>query len=175
MATIPLESVSFRTGAVPDRRVVTVLEESAVKENAKAKAARRGGGGLDLETVLSVKVCGRRLGRARCAWVDLHVFDDQEDLIQSETVALTSAGDDPDEGGEVFCFQGNVYRGTGASPGSVWLAPDARKIQFRVYYEVDGAIISDGLLHQHELPPDSVLTHCGAPASRAVPAAARAS
>jgi len=166
MATIPLESVSFRTGAVPDPRVVTVLEESAVKENAQARVARGGGGGLDLETVLSVRVCGRRLGGARCAWVDLHVFDDEEYLIQSETLPLASAGDDPAEGGEVFCFQGNVYRGTGASPGSVWLAPDARKIQFRVYYEVDGATFSDGLLHQHELPPDSVLTHCRPPSPR---------
>jgi hypothetical protein len=165
MATIPLESVSFRSGAVPDPGVVAVLEESAVKENARAKAARGGGVGLDLETVLSLKARVRRPGRARCAWVDLHVFDDQEDLIQSETVALGCVGEDAEEG-EVFGFEGNVYRGTGASPGSVWLAPDARKIQFRVYYEVDGTTFSDGLIHQHELPPDSALTHCGPPSSR---------
>ena len=162
MATVPSESVRFRTGAVRDQAMVVVLEDSAIKINAKATGAPGGGVGLDLETVLSVQAWTGRPGEAQYSWIDLHVFDGCDRLIRSETLPLThlSAAED---GGHVFAFEDSVYRGTGASPGSVWLAPDARKVQYRLYYEVDGTVFSDGLLRQHEVAPDSALTHCSPP------------
>ena len=171
MATIPSESVKFRAGAVPDPDRVAVLEESATKINAKGA-----GVGLDLETLLTVRAWVRRVDGARYGWVDVHVFDHCDRLIRSETLPMEhlSAADD---GGDVFGFEGSVHRGTGASPGSVWLAPDARKLQYRLYYEVDGTVFTDGLLRQHEVPPDSALTHCGPPSRdrrpRLVPARPR--
>jgi hypothetical protein len=68
-----------------------------------------------------------------------------------------------EEDGAVYGFEGDVYRGTGSSPGSVWLAPDARKLQYRVYAETGGTVYSDGLLRQHDLPPDSELSNSVAP------------
>ncbi len=165
MATVPLQSVEFRTGAVPSQEMVTVLEESLTKTNAKSSEAPGNGVGLDLETVLSIKAWVRDLGDVRYSWVDLHVFDDSDQLIRSETLPLRYRGEAEDDGG-LFGFEGSVYRGTGASPGSVWLAPDARKVQYRVYYEVDGTVFSDGLLRQHELPPDSALTKSVPPSRR---------
>ncbi len=138
-----------------------ILEESAVKKNTKAPEAPGYGVGLDLETALRVEVRVRHLTGPQNAWLDLHVFDEGDQLIRSETLALTCAGAADD--GDVFRFDADVYRGTGASPGSVWLAPDARKIQFRLYYEVAGGVFTDGLLHQHDLEPDGALTHCGPP------------
>lgn len=173
MATIPLESVEPRAGAVPNRDMVVVLEESATKIDAKAG----GGTGLDLETVLSVRAWVPRRGDVRYCWFDLHVFDDCDRVIRSETLPLEHVGEAQD-GGDVFAFEGSIYRGTGASPGSVWLAPDARKLQYRVYYEVDGTVFTDGLLRQHEVAPDSALTHCGPPSrnkrSKVAPAGHRA-
>ena len=160
MATIPLESVRTRAGAVPDQDRVVVLEESATKIDAKASAAPGGGTGLDLETVLSVRVWARREGNLGQCWFDVCLFDDCDRLIRSDTLPMEHEGA-ADDGGDVFAFEGSVYRGTGASPGSVWLAPDAHKLQFRVYYEVDGTVVTDGLLRQHEVPPDGALTHCG--------------
>lgn len=162
MATIPLESVKPRAEAVPNQDMVVVLEESATKIDAKASAAPGGGTGLDLETVLSVRAWVPRRGDVRHCWFDVHIFDNRDRVIRSETLPLehVSAAED---GGDVFAFEGSIYRGTGASPGSVWLAPDARKLQYRVYYEVDGTVFTDGLLRQHEVPPDSALTHCGPP------------
>ena len=163
MATIPLESVTFRAGAVPDQQTLVVLEESATKTNAKASGGPGGGVGLDLETVLSIKAWVRTGGgRAQHCWFDLHVFDDCDRLIWSETVPMAHLSG-AEDGGDIFGFEGSVYRGTGASPGSVWLAPDARKVQYRLYYEVDGTVFSDGLLRQHDVLPDSALTHCGRP------------
>jgi len=156
MTAIPLQSVAFRDGAVPTAEMVTVLDESATKTNAKGDPAAAGSG-LDLETMLSLRAWVRDLGDVKHAWVDLHVFDGHDQLIRSETLPLRHlrAVDDGDEYG----FEGSVYRGTGASPGSVWLAPDARKVQYRLYYEAEGTVFSDGLLRQHELPADNLVTN----------------
>lgn len=156
MTTIPLQSVNFRTDAVPARGMVTVLDESATKVNAKDDPANQGSG-LDLETMLTVRARVRNAGTVNSSWVDLHVFDAADELIRSETLPLryVRGGDDGDEYG----FEGSVYRGTGASPGSVWLAPDARKVQYRLYCEADGTVFSDGLLRQHDVPADSAVTN----------------
>ena len=162
MVTIPLESVGFRAGAVSSREVVVVLEEAATKRNRKADTSTNG---LDLETVLSVQVWVRKLGEPQYSWLDLHVFDECDHLIRSETVPLRHVRAAEDDG-DIVGFEGSVYRGTGASPGSVWLAPDARTVQYRLYSEAAGTVYSDGLLRQHRLPPDSELTNSSEPPSR---------
>lgn len=165
IVTIPLESVGFRTGAVPRREMVAVLEEAATKKNIKAEKATSGSPGLDLETVLSVQAWVRKLGEPQHSWLDLHVFDESDQLIRSETLPMNYVRT-ADNDGEVFGFEGGVFKGTGASPGSVWLAPDARKVQYRVYCEAGGTVYSDGLLRQHELPPDAELSGAAEPPSR---------
>lgn len=172
IVTIPLDSVGFRTGAVADRAMVKVLDEAATKTNAKETGARAGGVGLDLETALSVQVRVRRHDGPQNCWMDVHVFDGSDRVIWSETLPLQYLRAEDGEG-DVYGFDADVYRGTGASPGSVWLAPDARRVQFRVYYEAAGTVFSDGLLRQHELAPDSSVTHSGAPAGRRPPAPSR--
>ena len=165
IVTIPLESVSFRTGAVARKEMVVVFEEAATKKNIKAETSTSGSPGLDLETVVSVQARVRKFGEPLHSWFDLHVFDENDQLIRSETVPLNYVRSSDDDG-EIFGFEGGVYKGTGASPGSVWLAPDARKVQYRVYCEAGDTVYSDGLLRQHELPPDSALTHSAEPPSR---------
>jgi len=145
--------------------MVSVLDEAATKTNTKDAGARPGGVGLDLETALAVQVRVRRADGPRHCWMDVHVFDSEDELVRSETLPLhyVRPYDEPED--DVYGFDANVYRGTGASPGSVWLAPDARRVQYRVYYEAGGTVYSDGLLRQHELAPDSTLPH-SAPAPR---------
>lgn len=165
IATIPLESVSFRSGAIPRKEMIVVFDDAATKRNIKAETSTSGSTGLDLETVLSIQAWVRKLGEPQYSWLDLHVFDEGDQLIRSETRPLDymrTADDD----GEVFGFEDTVYRGSGASPGSVWLAPDARKVQYRVYLEAGATVYSDGLLRQHDLPPDSDFTNSAEPASR---------
>lgn len=156
MTAIPLQSVAFRAGAVPSPDMVIVLDESTTKMNAKSDPAQAGTG-LDLETMLSLKAWARDAGGVKHIWVDLHIFDDHDQLIRSETLPLQylRAADD----GHEYGFEGSVYRGTGASPGSVWLAPDARKVQYRLYYEAEGTVFSDGLLRQHDVEADSLVTN----------------
>ncbi len=165
IVTIPLESVSFRTDAIPRREMVAVFDAAATKKNIKAEKATSGSVGLDLETVLSVQAWVRKLGEPQHTWIDVHVFDEGDQLIRSETLPLNyiRAADDD---GDVYGFEGGVYKGMGASPGSVWLAPDARKVQYRVYCESGGTVYSDGLLRQHDLPPDADLSGAAEPPSR---------
>lgn len=145
--------------------MVAVFEARATKKNVKAEKATSGSAGLDLETVLFIHAWVRKLGEPRHSWVDVHVFDESDQLIRSETLALSYIGA-ADDDGEMYGFEGGVYKGTGASPGSVWLAPDARKVQYRVYCEAGGTVYSDGLLRQHDLPPDAELSGAAEPPSR---------
>lgn len=142
-----------------------MFDESATKQNIKAATSTSGSVGLDLETVVSVQAWVRKLAEQQHSWLDLHVFDECDQLIRSVTLPLSHVRA-ADDDGEVFGFEGGVYRGTGASPGSVWLAPDARKVQYRVYFEAGGTVYSDGLLRQHDLAPDAEFTNSTEPPSR---------
>jgi hypothetical protein len=156
--------------------VVSVFDEAATKTNRQESATpSRGGAGLDLETALAVKVRVRPADGPAYCWMDVHVFDAADELITSETLPLQFLEPDDQGGGEIYGFDAKVFRGSGASPGSVWLAPDARRVQYRLYFETDGTVFSDGLLRQHELAPDSSVTHAGASAAAPAPARRRRS
>ncbi len=81
------------------------------------------------------------------------IFDGKDELIQAETLTLHYSGF-----GSVFLyeFSGKVYQGSTATPGSVQPRPDARKIQYRLYYEVNYQVFTDGILHQQELQEDAL-------------------
>lgn len=86
-------------------------------------------------------------------FVDVHVFDARDQVIRAETLTLGYLGP-AGGGGDFFLFDGPIYDGANAGPGWVAFAPDARKVQYRLYYEVRGTLYSDGLLRQHDLPAD---------------------
>jgi len=165
MVKIPLESVAYREGAVPRPDMVSVVDETATKENAKPPGPTGDAAGLELETKLSVQAWVRNVDPTKHSWLDLHVFDENDQLIRAETLALDwlkAAGDD----GDIFAFEGSIYRGTGAVGGSVWFGDDARKLQYRLYYEVNGTVFSDGVLRQHEVTSDSEVINPSSPTSR---------
>lgn len=111
IVTIPLESVEFRTGAVPDRDRVAVLDEAATKTNRKESGMQsRGGAGLDLETALAVQVRVRPAGGPSYCWMDVHVFDRMDDLITSETLPLQYVRSDDDADTEVYGFDADIFR-----------------------------------------------------------------
>jgi len=171
MVNIPLESVAYREGAVPRPDMVSVLDDVAAKENAKSPGPTGDAAGLELETKLSLHAWVRNVDPVKYTWVDLHVFDEHDQLIRAETLALRwlkTSGDD----GDVYGFEGSVYRGTGAVGGSVWFGQDARKVQYRLYYEVNGTVFSDGVLRQHEVVADSEVVNPPAPKRRAKAAGA---
>jgi Family of unknown function (DUF6209) len=153
---MPAQPVSYRSGAMTRPDMVNVSEQSATKINVFPPPP--GGGspvGSDLQTMLKVTALVKETTYGANAWIDVHVFDGSDQLIHAETLTLPYTGFGP-----VFQygFSGKVYQGMTATPGSVQPRPDARKIQYRLYYEVNYQVFTDGILHQNELPEDAV-TH----------------
>jgi hypothetical protein len=87
------------------------------------------------------------------AWIDVHIFDDQDELIYAETLTLHYIGYGP-----VFRYEysGPVNQGSTPAPGSTQGRLEARKVQYRLYYEINYQVFTDGILHQLELPENIV-------------------
>jgi Family of unknown function (DUF6209) len=153
---IPQQSVAYRTGSVTRPDMVNVLEQSVTKVNAFPPPP--GGGspqGLDLQTSLKVVAWVPETTFGANAWIDVHVFDDKDGLIRADTLTLHYTG----FGGDFrYEFSGKIYQGSTATPGSVQPRPEARKVQYRLYYEIQFQVFTDDILHQHELQEDAV-TH----------------
>jgi hypothetical protein len=152
---IPARPVSYRSGAVTRPDIVNVLEQSAAKVNVFPPPP--GGGspqGSDLQTMLRVTAWVKETTYGANAWIDVHVFDGDDQLIHAETLTLSYTGF-----GSAFQYglSSKVYQGLTATPGSVQPRSDARKVQYRLYYEVNYQVFTDGILHQHELPEDAVV------------------
>ncbi|HEY2668596.1 MAG TPA: DUF6209 family protein [Actinomycetota bacterium] len=149
----PTDAVILREGAVVARGVVNVVGEGAVKSNTFPDPA---GQGTRLETRLVVVAWVRNDAFAKSVWMDVHVFDPDNRVIEAQTAPLEYAG--PSEGGgDLFEFDRVIYLGSVASPGSMSRRPEARKVQYRLYAEMNGELYTDGVLHGHELSED--VTH----------------
>lgn len=148
---VPAQSVSYRTGAVTREDMVNVLEQSAVKVNV-FPAGPSGRQGTDLQTLLKVTAWVNETYGAN-TWIDVHVFNDHDELIHAETMTLLP---DSRYGRVRYEFSGTVYQGSTATPGSVQPRPDARKVQYRLYCEMNDQVFTDGILHQHDLQEDAV-------------------
>jgi Family of unknown function (DUF6209) len=147
----PAQPVSFRAGAIRDISMVNVL-------NADGKKVRRSIGGSpqgsQLETELNLTAWMRNIQYQKNVWIDFHVFDGNDDLVHAETLPL-SYREPGGGGGDIFAFERRVFKGSGGLPGAVWPRPDARLLQFRLYYEVAGQVFTDGHLHESTLPADA--------------------
>jgi hypothetical protein len=146
---VPLDSVSGREGTLVDAGTLAILADDAVKERTAC-----GGAGSRVIVRLAVEARIRDAAGARAAWADVHVYDGADDLIHAATVALDRAvGGDGDAAR--FAWNDAIYRGSGGGSGvGVELRPDAHLVQYRVYGEVQGRVLTDGVLHQLALPPD---------------------
>jgi Family of unknown function (DUF6209) len=157
----PNEPVRRRDGAVlGSPYFVNVIREAASKVNVFPRPAAGPRMGTDLRSFLNVSAWVRNVAFAKNVWIDLHVYDTDANRIGAMTLPLTWSGSQLllDEMGDVFRFEGEIYRGSNATPGSVTPRPDARYIQFRLYYEVSGTVFTDDILHQLDLPEDAVST-----------------
>lgn len=148
----PAQPVVFRNGAIRSLEMVNVFTEDVMK-------VRRTLGfppvtGSQIETHLNLEVWVRNVAYQKNVWIDLHLFDQNDERVSAETVtlkSLSSAGG----GGDFFSLNQLVFQGSGGVPGSVWPRPDVRRMQYRVYYEVEGRVFTDGILHQSPLLADA--------------------
>ena len=152
--TPPAPSISQRSGAAADPAALRVIDAAAVKHNTFPSRPGYPSGMAHWQTHLHVEAWVWNTAYAKSVWADVHVFAHDGALVASETVPFVferPAGD----GGDVFRLDRAVYEGTTASPGSAELRPDVRLVQYRVYREANGQVVTDGLLHQCVLRSDS--------------------
>ncbi|WP_437987399.1 hypothetical protein [Sorangium sp. So ce117] len=110
--------------------------------------------GKDIQVHLDLVASVSHTAWGANAWIDFHVFDGDDVLIHAETLTLAYTGWGPIQ---QYGFAGKIYQGPTATPGSVSPRPDARKVQYRLYYEIDGQVFTDGILHQAEVPEDALI------------------
>ena len=150
----PRDPVALRSEATARPDVVSVVRRDIVKRNV-FPAGPTGRVGTDLQTLVSVVVRVENLAYVKNVWMDVHVFDRSDERIHGQTFTLGYTGS-AGGAGDLFAFDGRVYQGTVATPGSVSPRPDAGTVQYRVYYEVLGRVFTDGVLHQQSLTADAV-------------------
>jgi Family of unknown function (DUF6209) len=153
----PLQSVNYRLGAIPSLAMVNVVAAAATKRNAFPRPATGPPEGSDLQSWLTLTAWVNNVAFEKNVWIDVHVFDGEDALLQAETLTLRYL-EPGGGGGDLFVFNSKVYQGSVATPGSVSPRPDARLVQYRLYYEVNGQVFTDAILHQLDLPEDAVST-----------------
>jgi len=106
---------------------------------------------MNLQTMLKVLVWVRDTTIRANSWIDVHVFDGYNELIHSTTLGLQRR----ESGSPHECeFSGEIYQGATATPGSAQPRPEARKVQYRLYHQINSDVFTDGILHQLELRKD---------------------
>jgi hypothetical protein len=153
--TPPAHQVAPRAGAITDREMMRVTTDAAVKDNTFPSASGHSSGMSNLQTRLHVEAWVRNASYAKSVWLDVHVFTRDDTLLQRETLPLRftrAAGN----GGDLFVFDGLLYQGSIATPGSVDPRPDARAVQYRLYCEQASQVFTDGSAHWCVLREDAL-------------------
>jgi Family of unknown function (DUF6209) len=151
----PSPAVAYRVEALTRPEIVNVLSQQATKVDAIVSKRSGGTEGANLQTTLDVVAWVQDSKYGANAWIDLHVFDDGDQLIEARTIPLPYTGFGPYPR---FGFSGLVYQGSVATPGSVSPRPDARTLQYRLYFTLDYQLFTDGVLHQLDLPADAIVS-----------------
>ncbi|MFI3190265.1 hypothetical protein BCS42_01395 [Crenothrix sp. D3] len=132
-----------RIEAIPSLKMVNVFQESITKKNIASMF-------VDIQTFLFVKVWVKNVANTKNVWIDVHIFDRDDVLIGANTLTLQYEGS-ADGNGDFFLLQQSIYQSACAGPGWCSTSRDDQKIQYRLYYEVNNQIFTDGILHEFNL------------------------
>lgn len=149
----PAQPVTLRQGAQTNRAVVNA--PSLTIEKRRHQFDAHGSTGSEIQTRANATAWVRNLSYVKNVWFDTNVFDGSNNLIHAESFPLhySTGGDVSD----FFEFNDVLYLGSRGQPGSVTPRPDARRVQLRLYYEVNGQVFTDGILHDRPLPDDGAV------------------
>jgi hypothetical protein len=151
----PSQLVAARPGCIVDATALRLSTDAAVKHNTSAGRPGYPSTTSQWQTHLHVEAWVRNASFAKRVWVDAHVFADDGALVTSGTFALSytrQAGD----GGDLFQLDQVLHDGPMTTPGSAEPRCDVRAVQYRLYYEFDGRVLTDGILHDCQLRSDTM-------------------
>lgn len=148
----PAKPVMYRCGAERSLEMVNVFAQKITK--IKHSFGKIPSAGNQLETYVDLTAWVRNIAYAKNVWVDLHVFDGDGNRVNADTLTLKYSGS-ASGNGDFFSLNQMIFLGSGGVPGNIWPRADARTVQYRLYYEVNGCVFTDGILHQVPLPADA--------------------
>lgn len=146
-------TVRLRRGARATPEEPWHVIDHAVKANGFPSWPGHASGRARYDTALRVEACVPNRHAEKSVWIDAHVLDAAGHVIHRETLALRwtqAAGD----GADRFAYDGPLYHGSVATPGSVDPRPDARAVEYRLYCEQGGEVTTDGRAHRCALRSD---------------------
>jgi hypothetical protein len=152
--TKPIDHVIQRSSSLPALDTINAFDESATKVLHYFDV--RPENGRELQTHLSVNAWVRNIAFDKNVWVDVHVLDVHDTRVHAGTFNLRYLGP-TGNGGEFFVFDDRVYQGSGAGPGSVWNQPDARTVEYRLYYQAGDQVYTDSILHASEVQSEDIV------------------
>jgi hypothetical protein len=148
------QPVVSRQGAQTNRDVVNAFALTIEKQ--RHQFIPVGSAGSELQTRVKLSAWVKNIAYVKNAWFDAHVFDAGNQLVHAQTLPLhykTGAGG----GGDLFEFDDVLYYGSRGQPGSVSPKPDVRRVQLRLYFEANGQVFTDGILHDRPLLEDGAV------------------
>src|SRR5262249_27622690 len=151
----PAQPVMYRNGSQRSLQLVNVFTEEV--EKIRRPFGNAPSVGSQLETHLDLTVWVRNDAHIKNVWIDLHVFDQDDNRVNADTLTLLYSGSAAGNG-DFFSLKQMVFLGSGGVSGNVWPRADVRTVQYRVYYEVNGSVFTDGILHQVSLPADAEIS-----------------
>ena len=151
----PTQPVSARTGAILDAASLRLTSDAAVKHNTSASRPGYPSSTTQWQTRLHVEAWVRNASFVKHVSADAHVFAQDGALVGGGTFALAYARPAGD-GGDLFQLDRAVYEGPTTTPGSAEPRPDVRSVQYRLYYQCDDRVLTDGILHDCRLRSDTV-------------------
>jgi hypothetical protein len=150
----PAQPVMVRDGAEQALEIVNVFDERITKVVQACDSVS------ELQTHLLLTAWVRNISYEKNVWIDLHLFDADDHLVGADTLTLHHLGP-AGGGGDLFGLDQVIFKGS-CVPASARQRADVRKVQFRLYYEVNGRAFTDGILHQNTVPADAHISRAAA-------------
>jgi hypothetical protein len=151
----PTQPVRDRAGSIVDPAALRLTSAAAVKHNTSASRPGYASATSRWRTHLHVEAWVRNASFTKRVWADAHVFANDGALVGSGTFALAYARPAGD-GGDLFQLDAAMHEGPTTTPGSAEPRCDVRAVQYRLYYQYDDRVLTDGILHDCQLRSDSV-------------------
>ncbi|HEX8847562.1 MAG TPA: DUF6209 family protein [Pyrinomonadaceae bacterium] len=142
---VPEYSFSYRAGAIPNLEMVNVFEETPPQTIQDYIGGHTGPLGSALCTRLFVKSWVKNIAYLKHVWLDIYTFGFKEELLSAKPHImryLEPAGGN----GDFFVLDDKIY-----VPGAPGSGHWDRKVHYRLYFEANSTVYTDGILHEHDI------------------------
>jgi hypothetical protein len=134
-----------RREAIAASEMVNVFHADVSKPEGDGNGKSKGRSSSSSKQRIFVQAWVRNVAFSKNVWIDTRFLDRAGKLIHSETVPLGYV-EPAGGGGDLFLVDSPVPKA-----GRRQLTREPRRLDFRLYYQVNDDVFTDGVLHQFEV------------------------